>query len=79
VANLMINGDRTILLGLGRFSWGQPEWDLAQVATEHLTTGRWSDAEYATFTEAYGWDVTTWDGFPTLRAITEIDLATRIS
>jgi aminoglycoside phosphotransferase (APT) family kinase protein len=76
IKNLMIDNDQAVLIDFERFAWGQPEWDLAMTATECRTAGWWTDAEYAQFTDAYGWDVTTWDGFPTLRAVHEIKMTT---
>jgi aminoglycoside phosphotransferase (APT) family kinase protein len=74
VQNLMITADGPVLIDLERFSWGQPEWDLAMTATEWQTAGWWTDEEYARFAGAYGWDVTTWDGYPVLRATHELKM-----
>ncbi|WP_396229821.1 phosphotransferase enzyme family protein, partial [Frankia sp. CpI1-P] len=54
VGNIMINGRGPILIDLERVAWGQPEWDLSMTATEYRTAGWWSDAEYASFVDAYG-------------------------
>ena len=54
-----------------------PEWDISMTATEYLTAGWWTDAEYGSFAEAYGYDVTSWaDGFRVLRAVHEIKMTT---
>ena len=46
-------------------------------ATEYRTAGWWTDAEYASFVEAYGYDITSWkEGFPILRAVHEIKMTT---
>jgi aminoglycoside phosphotransferase (APT) family kinase protein len=77
VQNLMISGDQPILIDFERFAWGHPEWDISMTATEYKTAGWWTDAEYARFVDAYGYDVTTWsDGFPVLRAVHEIKMTT---
>jgi aminoglycoside phosphotransferase (APT) family kinase protein len=78
IGNLMITEGQPVLIDFERFAWGQPEWDLAMTATEYRTAGWWSDAEYAQFADAYGWDVTGWDGFDVLRAVHEIKMTTWI-
>jgi aminoglycoside phosphotransferase (APT) family kinase protein len=75
--NLMIGDDgRVILIDFERFAWGQPEWDLAMTATEYLTAGWWTEAEYKGFADAYGYDVMTWEGFEVLRAVHELKMTT---
>jgi Ser/Thr protein kinase RdoA (MazF antagonist) len=77
VQNLMISGEQSILIDFERFAWGHPEWDISMTATEYLTAGWWTDAEYGRFVDAYGYDVTTWsEGFPVLRAVHEIKMTT---
>jgi aminoglycoside phosphotransferase (APT) family kinase protein len=76
IGNLMITNHGPVLIDFERFAWGQPEWDLAMTATEYRTAGWWTNAEYAQFTNAYGWDVTEWSGFPLLRAAHEIKMTT---
>ena len=73
VQNLMIRDGKPVLIDFERFAWGHPEWDISMTATEYLTAGWWTDAEYDSFVEAYGYDITSWsDGFPVLRAVHEI-------
>jgi thiamine kinase-like enzyme len=77
VQNLMFDGGQPVLIDFERFAWGQPEWDISMTATEYLTAGWWTDAEYHSFTEAYGYDVISWtEGFPVLRAVHEIKMTT---
>jgi Ser/Thr protein kinase RdoA (MazF antagonist) len=77
VQNLMFCDDQPVLIDFERFAWGHPEWDLSMTATEYLTAGWWTDAEYESFAEAYGYDVTSWaEGFPVLRAVHEIKMTT---
>ena len=77
VQNLMFCDDQPVLIDFERFAWGQPEWDISMTATEYQTAGWWTDAEYQSFTEAYGYDVTSWtEGFPVLRAVHEIKMTT---
>jgi aminoglycoside phosphotransferase (APT) family kinase protein len=77
VQNLMIRDGQPVFIDFERFAWGHPEWDISMTATEYLTAGWWTEAEYESFTEAYGYDVTSWtDGFPVLRAVHEIKMTT---
>jgi aminoglycoside phosphotransferase (APT) family kinase protein len=75
--NLMIRDGEPVLIDFERFAWGQPEWDLAMTATEYLTAKWWTDAEYAKFCAAYGYDITTWtEGFPVLQAVHQLKMTT---
>lgn len=74
--NLMILNGNAILIDFERFAWGQPEWDLAMTATEYVTADWWTKAEYERFVSAYGFDVTSWEGFPVLRAVHELKMTT---
>ena len=76
IGNVMIRDGRPVLIDFERFSWGNPEWDLAVTATEYRTAGWWSQRQYETFAEAYGYDVSSWDGFDTLRATHELKMTT---
>jgi aminoglycoside phosphotransferase (APT) family kinase protein len=77
VQNLMICGDQPTLIDFERFAWGHPEWDISMTATEYRTAGWWTDAEYGSFVDSYGYDVTSWtEGFPVLRAVHEIKMTT---
>jgi aminoglycoside phosphotransferase (APT) family kinase protein len=77
VKNLMMADGQPILIDFEQGAWGQPEWDLALMATEYQTAGLWSAAEYGQFVEAYGYDVSSWEnGFDVLRATHEIMLTT---
>lgn len=75
-SNLIQRPDgRVILIDLERFAYGPPESDLAVTATEHLV-GWHTDAEYASFCDIYGFDVSQWAGFPVIRAINELKMTT---
>lgn len=78
VQNLMISDGSAVLIDFERFAWGQPEWDLAMTATEYLSAGWWTDEEYRAFCDAYGYDVTRWDGFNVLQKTHEIKMTTWI-
>jgi aminoglycoside phosphotransferase (APT) family kinase protein len=74
VQNLMITASGPVMIDFERFSWGHPEWDLSMTATEYQTAGWWTREEYARFAAAYGFDVTSWDGYPVLRAAHELKM-----
>ncbi|MFE1766625.1 phosphotransferase enzyme family protein [Streptomyces angustmyceticus] len=77
VQNLMVDrNDQVILIDLERFSFDFPEWDLMVTATEHHSLGWQTNEEYGAFVDAYGRDLRTWPGFPTLRAVQEFNMTT---
>lgn len=77
VQNLMVPADGIpVLIDLENVGIGQPEWDLAVTATEYLVAGFWTDAQYADFVEGYGFDVTEWTGFESLRQVQAIKMTT---
>ncbi|WP_435582094.1 phosphotransferase enzyme family protein [Amycolatopsis thermoflava] len=78
IKNLMIVAGKPVILDFENFAWGHPEWDLSMTATEYVTAGWWSDEQYRRFSDAYGYDIRDWDGFPVLRATHEIKMTTWI-
>lgn len=76
VQNLMVTDGRVELIDFEGFCWGHPEWDLAMTATEYLTAGFWTAAQYGEFVDSYGFDVTTWRGFDVLRRAREVSMTT---
>lgn len=78
IKNVMISPAGPVLIDFENFAAGQPEWDLSVTATEYLTAGWWTSDEYARFVEAYGFDITTWEGFEVLRSTHEIKMTTWI-
>jgi aminoglycoside phosphotransferase (APT) family kinase protein len=75
-SNLIQRPDgKVLLIDFERFAFGPPESDLAVTATEYLI-GWHTDVAYASFCEAYGFDITQWDGFPVIRAINELKMTT---
>lgn len=76
VQNLMIAGERPVLIDFERVAWGQPEWDLAKTATEFELAGFYTSDQYQEFVDAYGFDVTTWPGFPVLRSAVGLGMTT---
>lgn len=76
VGNLLRRvGGGIVLIDLERFSFGQPEADLSTPAIER-GIGWFTDDDYHSFVDSYGFDVTAWEGFPTLRAIGELKMTT---
>lgn len=76
VQNPMVTGDGVVLIDFERVAWGQPEWDLGMTAAEYVTARWWTDEQYAAFAESYGFVVTTWGGFDTVRRVHEIKMTT---
>ncbi len=72
VGNIVSTHDGTVMLDLERCSVGPPEWDLVSTAIKHTSFGWLSAEQYTEFVRTYGHDVTTWDGFATLRDIREL-------
>ena len=68
--NVLVGPDGPILLDLETFSRDLREHDLVVMV---LTRDRYGlpEHEYQAFVEAYGWDVTEWDGCLTLRGARE--------
>jgi hypothetical protein len=56
---------------------GPREWDLTPMAVGSLRLNR-PPNEQRDFADAYGLDVTTWDGFPILRRLRELQLVTSV-
>jgi aminoglycoside phosphotransferase (APT) family kinase protein len=64
---------QTVLFDLQGVCWGPPEWDLAITAV-YRDLGWHTDAEYADFCEAYGFDVRWLPGYAVLRAARELQM-----
>ncbi|MFC0599260.1 phosphotransferase family protein [Streptomyces palmae] len=54
---------------------GQPEWDLVTIEV-HCRRFGYSKSHYLAFAESYGFDITQWAGFHTLRRIRELRMIT---
>jgi Ser/Thr protein kinase RdoA (MazF antagonist) len=77
LGNLMRREDGTVvLIDLEAFAWGPREWDASVFAAAYAAFEWMDHAEYRRCVEAYGWDPLTWSGFPTLRAIRELNMIT---
>ena len=71
--NVVVTAGKTsVLLDLERCSLGPPEWDLVSTAVAYVTTAKIDTSEWTAYCEAYGYDVTTWEGFEILRDIREL-------
>lgn len=51
---------------------GHPEWDLTSTAVSVDTLGNLSEDAYGRYCSAYGYDVRSWEDYPTMRAIREL-------
>jgi aminoglycoside phosphotransferase (APT) family kinase protein len=71
--NVVVTDDSgPVLLDLERFAHGPPEWDLTSIAVGYTTFGDVTAQQWAQFSDRYGYDVTTWDGFEVLRDAREL-------
>ncbi|GGO67075.1 phosphotransferase enzyme family protein [Nonomuraea cavernae] len=74
---LRTTGGNVIMLDFEAFAWGPREWDLCTGVGIPFRGFRWvSPEEYAQAVDAYGFDITEWPGFHTLRRIREITMTT---
>jgi hypothetical protein len=73
--NALHDGNRIVLCDWDNVALGQPEWDLATIEV-HCRRFGYGPAQYQQFAEAYGWDVTQWDGYPVLRDLRELRMIT---
>lgn len=64
------------VIDLDGFATGPREWDLVQAAMYYDSFGWHTDAEYADFTEGYGFDVRQWSGYTVLRSVRELLMVT---
>lgn len=77
LGNLMRREDGTVvLIDLESFAWGPREWDASVFAAAYAVFGWMGEAEYRRCVDRYGWDPLTWSGFPTMRAIRELNMTT---
>lgn len=72
---LLATGGEAVLCDLDSVCAGPREWDLTPPAHGAARMGR-PRAAYAAFADAYGFDVTTWPGWPALRAVRDLQMAT---
>ena len=65
----------TVLCDWDSAATGQPEWDLVTVEIHNRRFGH-SSEDYREFSEAYGYDVTSWAGYRTLCDLRELRMVT---
>jgi hypothetical protein len=75
VANLLADRGRVVLLDFESSVLGPREWDLLPAAVGVDRFGR-DESTYRDFTEAYGFDVREWAGYPKLRRVRELTMTT---
>jgi hypothetical protein len=73
--NALHDGEQAVLCDWDTVSWGHPEWDLVTIEIHCRRFGH-GDAHYRAFADEYGFDVTTWEGYPVLRDIRELRMVT---
>ena len=64
------------LLDFDRVAIGPPEWDLTSIAIALTLGGPITRDGYRRFCDLYGYDVMSWQGYLTMRAIRELRMAT---
>jgi Ser/Thr protein kinase RdoA (MazF antagonist) len=75
--NLMRDASgQVVLIDFEAFAYGHREWDLAVTGVRRDGFGWLDDAQYRRFTDAYGYDILDWPGFPVFRAIRELTMTT---
>lgn len=67
---------RPVMIDLDNFAIGHREWDLILTAVYYDSFGWHTAEEYEGFTRAYGYDIMKWDGYPTLRELSEFMMIT---
>ena len=76
--NLLVAANRhPVLCDLDSVAVGPREWDLVPAAHGPARFGR-DHATYTAFADEYGFDVTTWPGWPILRQVRELQLVTSV-
>ena len=75
IGNVLATPNGVVLFDLDGICWGPPEWDLVLTAL-YRDLGWHSEAEYTDFCEAYGFDVTAWEGYPLYKQIRELRMTT---
>lgn len=77
LGNLIPSAAGPVLCDFDSTCVGQPEWDLVPLAVGVLRFGE-PIGRYRELCRAYGVDVMSWDGFPVLRALRELKIATSV-
>jgi hypothetical protein len=77
LGNLIPGPDGPVICDFDSTSVGPREWDLTPVALGKLRF-RYPGDTHRVLSDSYGFDVTTWDGFPVLRQVRELKLVTSV-
>lgn len=75
IGNVAVADGTATILDFEAASVGPPEWDLATTAYKQGIAGTHDPEAYRNFCRIYGFDVTTWVGYPVLRAVRELRIA----
>jgi aminoglycoside phosphotransferase (APT) family kinase protein len=79
VGNALIDWDgNPVFIDLDGFAIAHREWDLILTAIYYDSFGWHTKEEYDTFARIYGYDITNWSGYPTLRELNEFLMITWI-
>jgi aminoglycoside phosphotransferase (APT) family kinase protein len=77
VGNVLLDSyGAPLLIDLDGFTIGPREWDLVQTAMFYDSFGWHTRQEYEDFARVYGYDITSWPGYPALREIREFVMVT---
>jgi hypothetical protein len=77
LGNLIPHSSGPVLCDFDSTSVGPREWDLTPVAVGSLRFD-YEDDPHEPFAATYGFDVTTWEGFPVLRQVRELQLVASV-
>lgn len=73
LGNLIPGPDGPVLCDFDSTCIGPREWDLTPLAVGQLRLGH-PPEQYRSFVDEYGFDVTSWPGFPVLRQVRELKM-----
>ncbi|MCC3653786.1 aminoglycoside phosphotransferase family protein [Streptomyces sp. S07_1.15] len=73
--NALHHGNGAVLCDWDTVAWGHREWDLVTIEI-HCRRFGYGAGHYRDFANAYGYDVTGWDGYSTLRDLRELRMIT---
>jgi hypothetical protein len=73
--NALHHGDEAVLCDWDTVAYGHPEWDLVTIEV-HCRRFGYTPEHYKDFATAYGYDITTQAGYPTLRDLRELRMIT---
>jgi aminoglycoside phosphotransferase len=77
IGNVLRDSDgHPVVIDLDGFAIGPREWDLAMTAIYYDSFGWHTREEYQDFVRVYGYDIMTWPGYPSMRAVREFLMVT---